>query len=105
MIYSELLPVFALLLLQPKAIKKISYYFHKGRSIKILLLSLCDMFGMLSLYLAYQAGGSASVMGPLRATSLIITTILAIVILKERNNIKNKLIGSVIAVAGVILLI
>ncbi len=105
LIYSELLPVFALLLIQPKAIKKISYYFHKGRSIKILLLSLCDAFGMLSLYLAYQAGGNASIIGPLRATSIILTTVLAILILKERNNIKNKLIGSIIAVAGVILLI
>lgn len=104
LIYSEFLPVIALLLLQPKAIKKLRYYFHKDKAIKISLLSACDALGMLALYLAYQNGGSASIIGPLRATSTILTTVLAITILKERNNIQNKLIGSVVAVLGVVLL-
>lgn len=105
LIYSELIPVIALLLLQPKSIQKLRFYFHKDRAIKVSLLSLCDAFGMLMLYLAYEAGGSASVIGPLRATSVVITTALAILILRERNNIPNKLIGSIIAVVGVSLLL
>lgn len=105
LIYSEFLPVIALLLLQPETIKKIQYYFHKDKAIKISLLSLCDAFGMLALYLAYQAGGNASIIGPLRSTSIILTTVLAIVILKERNNITNKFIGSVVAVIGVVLIL
>ncbi len=104
LIYSELLPVIALLLLQPKTFKKLRYYFHKDRAIKISLLSACDTLGMLALYLAYQTGGSASVIGPLRATSIILTTVLAIIILKERTNIQNKVIGSTIAVLGAMIL-
>ncbi|OGD09985.1 hypothetical protein A2397_00395 [Candidatus Amesbacteria bacterium RIFOXYB1_FULL_44_23] len=105
LIYSELIPVVVLLFLQPKVIQKLKYYFHKDKAIKVTLLSLCDAFGMLALYLAYQAGGNASIIGPLRATSVVVTTVLAILILRERNNVPNKLIGSVIAVIGVALLL
>jgi uncharacterized membrane protein len=105
LIYSEFLPVMALLLIQPKTIKKLRYYFRKDKAIQISLLSLCDALGMLALFLAYQAGGKASIISPLRATSIILTTILAIIILKERNNIPNKLIGSILAVVGVVLLL
>ncbi|QQS38386.1 DMT family transporter [Candidatus Woesebacteria bacterium] len=105
LIYSYLLPVFALTFLQPQSLKKIRYYFRKDRAFKVLLLSLCDTLGMLSLYLAYQTGKNVAVIGPLRSTSIIITVVLAILFLKERNNIANKLIGSLVAVAGVILLL
>jgi len=105
LVYSELLPVITLLFLQPKSLKKVRYYFHRGRALKIFLLSLFDALGMLALYLAFTAGGNVSVIGPLKATSLIITTILAIIILRERNNITNKLMGSAIATMGVLLLI
>lgn len=105
LIYTEFIPVISLLLLQPKTIHKLRYYFHKEKATKISLLSLCDAFGMLALYLAYQAGGNASIIGPLRATSIVITTVLAIFILKERKNIPNKLVGSIIAVVGVALLL
>jgi len=60
---------------------------------------------MLCLYLAYQVGRNAAVIGPLRSTNIIVTVVLAIIILKERTNIKNKLIGAVIAVIGVMLLL
>lgn len=105
LIYSYLLPVVALLLLQPKSIMKLKYYFRKDRTIKVILLSLCDTFGMLALYLAYQVGRNAAVIGPLRSTNIIVTVILAIIILKERTNIKNKILGAIIAVVGVVLLL
>lgn len=105
LIYSSYLPVIALLLLQPDSYKKLKYYYHKVRFAKILLLSLFDSFGMLFLFLAYQNGGKASIISPLRATSIILTTVLAIIILKEKDNVKNKLVGVFVAVIGVILLI
>ena len=105
LIYSYLLPVAALLLIQPQTVRKLQYYFHKGRALKMGLLSLCDSLGMLTLYLAYQAGGKASIIGPLRSTNIIITVLLAAVVLHERGNLKNKLLGTVLAVVGVILLL
>lgn len=105
LIYSELLPVIALMLLQPIAIKKLQYYFRKDRAIKVFFLCICDALGMLALYLAYQAGHNAAVIGPLNATRAVVTVLLAALILKERRNIRNKVIGSIIAVIGVILLL
>lgn len=105
LIYAEFLPVFVLLLLQPKIIKKISYYFQTDKAIKASLLSLCDALGSLALFLSYQTGGKASVIGPLSATRVIVTVILAMFILQERNNITNRIIGAIVTVVGVILLL
>lgn len=105
LIYSDFLPVFAILLLWPKVVGKLTYYFQKDKAIKVILLSLCDAFGMLALFLAYQTGHNASIIGPLSATRIIVTVVLAMIILKERNNIRNKIIGAVVTVIGVILLL
>jgi drug/metabolite transporter (DMT)-like permease len=105
LVYSYFLPVVSIIAIQPQTIKKIRYYFQLNRAIKVILLSLGDTIGMLMLFLSFQAGGPASVIGPLRATSIIITTLLAIVILKERGNILNKVVGSIIAATGAVLLL
>lgn len=105
LIYSYFLPVFAIILFQPKVIKKLSYFLHLDKGMKLLFLSLCDVFGMLALYLSYQAGGAASIIGPLSSTRVLVTTGLAMLILRERNNTVNKLIGAVVTVIGVILLL
>ena len=104
-IYFYLLPVFALLLVQPSVLIKVSYYFKLGRAVKVVALSLFDTLGMLALFFAYQMGGKASVISPLSATKVIVTVVLAIIFLKERDNITKKLVGSVIAVIGVVLLL
>ncbi|KKQ50571.1 MAG: hypothetical protein US67_C0004G0015 [Candidatus Woesebacteria bacterium GW2011_GWD1_38_10] len=105
LIYATILPVITLLIIKPQTIKKLKYYFKKDRAVKITLLCLFDTLGMLSLYRAYQVGQNAAVIGPLRATSIIVTVILAAIFLKERNNIKNKLIGAFVSVIGVYLLL
>ena len=104
-IYASFLPVFTLLLFMPRSIKKIPYYFKVDRTIKVGLLSLCDTFGMLALFFAYQAGGQASVIGPLSATKIIITVFLAMLFLRERSHMTNKILGAIVSVAGVILLL
>ena len=104
-IYFYLLPVFALLLIQPSSIRKLSYYFKLDRAIKVTALAIFDTLGMLALFFAYQAGGKASVIGPLSATKVILTVVLAIIFLKERDNITKKMIGAMITVIGVVLLL
>lgn len=52
---------------------------------------------------AYQAG-DASRVGPVYASSLILTVIAGIVVLKERDRIAMKLVGTAITFAGVLLL-
>lgn len=105
LIFGNLLPVFALVLIQPQLIKKISFYFKKQIAIKILVLCTIDTLGTIALYLAYQVGRNASVIGPLSATRVLLSVILATIVLKERNNLTNKIIGAVITVVGVIFLL
>lgn len=105
LIYADFLPVIAIFLTQPKIITKLKYYWQKNVAAKALLLSLCDTFGSLALFLSFQAGGKASIIGPLSATRVIITVILAMILLGERNNAFNKLIGAATSVLGVIMLL
>lgn len=105
LIYGNLLPVFALIFIQPQLIKKIGFYFKVENAIKILLLCTIDTLGTIALYLAYQVGRNASVIGPLSATRVLLSVILATIILKERNNITNKIIGAIITVIGIIFLL
>lgn len=104
-IYFYFLPIVAILLFQPKTIFKLGYYLNPTRATKITLLSIFDTLGMLALFYSYQAGGKASIIGPLSASKIIITTILGILILKERSYLANKLFGAVITLLGVILLL
>src|SRR3989344_5938895 len=94
-IYFYFLPVLALLLIQPKTITKIVYYLNPVTGIKVTLLSIFDTLGMLALFYSYQAGGKASVIGPLSASKVIITTILGFIILRERDHLMNKLVGAI----------
>lgn len=104
-VYFYLLPVITLLLVQPSTIKKISYYFKLDRALKVTTLAVFDTLGMLALFFAYKSGGKASIIGPLSATKVIVTVILAIILLKERANIKQTLVGAAVTVIGVILLL
>ena len=79
--------------------------FKAKNALKILLLCTIDTLGTIALYTAYQIGRNASVIGPLSATRVLLSVILATIILKERNNITNKIIGVIITVIGVIFLL
>jgi len=105
LVYSYFLPVITILLLQSKTITKLRYFFQPMKGMKLILLSLFDTFGMLALYLSYQAGGAASIIGPLSTTRVLVTIGLAMLLLKERENIANKIVGSIVTIVGVILLL
>jgi len=105
LIYAEFLPVILLLLIQPTIVKKLQYYISTDKAIKVLLLSFCDVLGSLALFLSFQAGGKVSVISPLSATRVLVTVILSMIVLNERNNMKNKIIGAIVTVFGIILLL
>lgn len=104
-IYFYFLPVIALLIAKPDSIGKFGYYFKATRAIRVVALGLLDTLGMLLLFIAYQAGGPASIIAPLSATKIIVTVFLAMIILREKENYKSKIIGSVVATVGVVLLL
>ncbi|MDP2860918.1 MAG: DMT family transporter [bacterium] len=104
-VYASLLPAFSLLLIQPGTIKKIRFYFVPKNAARILIAVILDIIATVSLYIAYQLGRNASQIAPLSATPIIFTTILAAIFLNERENLKNKIIGAIVVIAGAILVI
>lgn len=104
-VYASLLPALTLLIIQPKIISKMNFYQKPKNGIKVVLSALFDTLASLSLYFAYQIGRNASQIAPLSATSLIITVIFAAIILKEKKNLINKIVGSGVIIFGSILIL
>jgi uncharacterized membrane protein len=104
-VFVSLLPVLALLIIKPKTIQKLRFYLRPKYAINIALVSLNDTLATLFLFFAYQTGRNASQIAPIMATQTIISVLLAIIFLKERNNMVKKIVGAVMVVIGVILVL
>lgn len=104
-IYVCFLPVATLLLIKPKTIKKISFYFKPKYALCISILSFNDTLGTLCIYFAYLAGRNIAQIAPIMGSTTIISVLLAIVFLKERSNLLNKIIGALVVVGGVLLVL
>lgn len=89
----------------PKTFKGLRHFLKPRKNTFIILASaVFQMISTLALYAAYKYGGDLSVVGPLAQTSTVLTILIGIVILKERWNLKRKIIGVILALAGVVLL-
>jgi drug/metabolite transporter (DMT)-like permease len=104
-VYLSFIPVVLLLLLRPRTLKKLSFYFKPKYAIAIIAVSLSDTLASLAVYFAYQVGRNAAQISPLMATQIILSVILAIIFLKEHDHLVSKIVGASIVVAGVLLII
>lgn len=101
-----LLPSLVILFFKPKLTKSLASYFS---SIKIsnMLISAVVLycFSSIAYFTAYKVGGQASLISPIFQTSVILTVFLSVFFLGERKHLLQKAIGSLVTIAGVILLI
>jgi drug/metabolite transporter (DMT)-like permease len=104
-VFSSFLPVVILSLTMPGKLKKLTFYKTPSRAINITIVSVIDALATIALYFAYQLGHNASQISPIMGTQTIVSVILAILILKERNNMLHKIIGATIVVLGVMLVV
>lgn len=104
-IYLSFLPVIALLIIKPGLIRKLSFYLKPKYALNIAAVSISDAVATIFLFLAYQIGRNAAQIAPIMATQTILSVLFAIFILKERNNMINKIVGALIVVVGVILVL
>lgn len=104
-VYTNWLPIIVILIINPKSFSRLSFYLRQKNAIYISIVSLSDLLATLFLFNAYQVGRNASQIAPIMATQTIISVLLAIVILKERNNISKKILGGLLVVVGVILIL
>ena len=104
-VYLGIFTVIPLLLVRPKVLKKLSFYLKPKYALNIVAVTVEDTTATLLLYFAYQVGRNASQISPIMATQTILSVILAIIILKEKDSMLNKLIGAAVIVAGVMLVL
>jgi drug/metabolite transporter (DMT)-like permease len=104
MVYNSLAVSMLLLIFKPTIIKKFNFYFKINHLFNILITSFNDGLANILIFLAYQIGRNALQIGPLGATQVPLTVILAIIFLGERERLSQKVVGSLAALAGSILL-
>lgn len=93
------------LLLRPGAIYKMKPLLRTKVMWKLVALGATYGLGSLTMLLAYRYGEFA-IVSPLRQASIIITVLLALILLpRERNHIRQKLIAAALCTIGVILII
>ena len=99
------LVMLALILINPRVVKKIPFYFKPKRALNIVFTSINDGLANIFAFMAYQIGRNALQIGPLASTQTIVTVLLALIILREIDNMFQKIFGAIIAVIGTILLL
>lgn len=105
MVYNSFAVSIILFILKPTIVKKFNFYFKLNHLVNILLSSFNDGLANILTFLAYQIGRNALQIGPLSATQIPLTVILAIVFLGERERLGPKVIGSLAALVGSLFLI
>lgn len=101
-VYMSFFPVILLLIVRPQTIKKLNFYLQPKYGLNISLICINDVLATIFLLMAYQTGRNASQIVPLSASTTVISVLLGILILKEKNNFFNKVLGSIIVVTGII---
>jgi len=98
------LPGILLLALRPRAIAS----FQRLRNVifmkKMFLLTIFYSAQAVAYYLALHLGANASQLAPIYKTNIILTVLLAIVFLKEKERIPLKLFSAVLVTVGVLLI-
>jgi len=104
MVYNSFAISILLFIFKPTIIKRLYFYRKKKNLINILISSFNDGLATTLTFLAYQIGRNALQIGPLGAVQIPLTVILAIIFLGERERLNQNVFGSILALAGVVLL-
>jgi uncharacterized membrane protein len=99
------LPVLALLVTRPKTRHQLRFYCTKRRASCITVLGMNDTFGTLCVFSAYRLGRNAAQLDPLLGITTIVSVMLAIVLLREREHLPGKLLGALVTVVGAVLVL
>lgn len=93
-----------LLIIYPKVLKQWNNY-TKPNFLKMMLpLAVFSTIQGLAYLMALAVGGNTSQVGTIRQASIIVTVILAVIFLKERDYLGRKLIAAILVTCGVVLL-
>lgn len=105
MFYGSVMVASILAAFRPRVLRKLSFYLEPKRALNIVTTSFNDALANLLGLTAYEVGRNALQLNPIGATQTLLTVLLAIAILKERDHMTRKIVGSLAGVIGTILLL
>lgn len=105
MLISFILSSFTIFLFKPKLIKGLSHFTKRNLFVKLLICGFFYSVMLITIFEAYKLGGQVSIISPISQSSLIITVTASYFILKEKDRLINKIIGTIFTFIGILLLI
>ncbi len=99
-----LLPGLLVLALRPRALEKVRQLVTKEYLSKIISFSVLYLLGAITVFRAYVSGGDAGKIYGISNSSVIVTVILATIFLGEKDKPFRKILATISAFAGVMLL-
>lgn len=100
-----LFPAIFMMILKPFALKGISQYVTKNIFWKLITLCLIYAASSITFFMALQKSTNSSQLVSINLTSVIVTVILAIIFLHEKDNIITKIVAAILSLLGVLLLV
>lgn len=104
LVFCSLFPGIFLILISPKSLLKINYYFKLKNLLKLFLFSSFYVAGAIGFYYALSTGGQVSQVSAINRASIVLTVVLAAIFLGERDRLWQKIIYGILVIVGVILL-
>jgi drug/metabolite transporter (DMT)-like permease len=98
------LPGLFVSLLYPKSFKEIPKMISMASIRNMLASSILYLLGAITIFTAYTKGGDVGKIYGISNSTTIVTVILAAILLKERNNPARKIIATIAAFLGVLML-
>ncbi|MBU4351398.1 DMT family transporter [Candidatus Parcubacteria bacterium] len=99
-----LLPGILLLFFYPRSVKKFNSFLKPKTASNIFLLALTWVVSAIAFYTAIEKGALASQISPIMQSGIILTILLAVIFLKERDNLPTKIAAGLMTIMGVIMI-
>lgn len=97
------IPAFFVMFLYPYTIKKMQVFLERKLLVKMFLLCVVYAVSSITFFFAFQKASNASQVVLINLTGVIITVLLAIIFLKERDYLPQKLLGAAAGFVGLLL--
>lgn len=100
----SLFPGLLLLAFRPKSVRSFSRFRDKAFLKNMTFLTVFYSAQAIAYYIALQQGGNASQIAPIYKSNIILTVLLAMAFLKERDNLLLKIGSAVLVTSGILLI-
>lgn len=98
-----LLPGIFIAIFNVKALKEIKFFLNKQKLSILVILSFTYALAAIAFFKAIQISSNVSQVSTISLSAVVFTVLLSIVLLKEYENLKMKLVGAILCFIGLIL--